>query len=144
MDIVTGLSAASSAINIAKQLKEFDKQYNEAEFKLRISELLLSLAEVKEALAEARQTIIEKDEEIRSLKSTKAAKMRTVSHRGYNFGIDSEGNSIGRPFCPVCEKKGAQIQLVRATSRHDHCPACKAIYSGHPYRLPSTATIPPD
>jgi hypothetical protein len=142
MDIITGLSAASSAINIAKQLKEFEKKFNEAEFKLRISELLLSLADVKESLADARQTILDKDEEIRALKAAKAASMRTVSYRGYNFGIDAEGKSIGRPFCPVCEKKGIQIQLVRATSRHDICPSCQAPYSDHPYKLPSSVVIP--
>lgn len=142
MDIMNGLGAVSAAIDIAKKLKELEKKYNDAEFKLQISELLLSLADAKTALAEARQGLLDKDEEIRSLKEAKDSKMRTVQHRGYNFGIDATGKSIGRPFCPVCEKKGIQIQLTRATGRHDICPACKAPYSSHPYTLPADFKIP--
>lgn len=100
VDIVTGLGAVGAAIDIAKKLKELEKQYNDAEFKLQISELMIALAETKSALAEAKQTITEKESELRALKDAKAAKMRTVSYRGYNFGIDANGKSIGRPFCP--------------------------------------------
>lgn len=142
MDIMTGISAVSTALDIAKKLKELEKQYNDAEFKLQIAELLMALADAKAALAEARNSLIEKDDEIRALKDAKAAKIRTVQYRGYNFGIDAAGNSIGRPFCPVCEKKGIQIQLIRATSTKDMCPSCKAPFGGHPYKLPVGFAIP--
>jgi hypothetical protein len=146
MDIMTGLSAASKALEIAKSLREFESQINDATFKHQISELYLALADAKIALADARQEISDKDAEIAKLQAVEASKMRTVSHRGYNFGIDDSGKSIGRPFCPVCEKtKGIQVQITRGLSKHDLCPSCHAVYGtgGYPWKLPDDFEIPP-
>lgn len=142
MDVMAGLSAVSTALDIAKKLKEFDKRLGDAEFKLRISELMMSLADAKVALSEAKLSLLAKNEEIASLKKKDRARFRTVSYRGYSFGIDDSGKSIGRPFCPVCEARGLQIQLTRVTSTKDLCPSCKAPYGGHPYMLPSDFVIP--
>lgn len=146
MDIITGLSAISQALEIAKKLKQFEKQLDDAQFKLQMSELYVSLSDAKIALADARTEIADRDAEIARLKQVAATKMRTVSYRGYNFGIDDNGRSIGRPFCPVCEKqKGIQIQITRGGSRPDFCPSCKAEFGtgGYPWRLPDDFEIPP-
>lgn len=145
MDIMTGLTAISQALDITKKIRDLDGQLSDAEFKMQIADLYVSLSDAKIALADAKQTLAERDAEIASLKTHSVGKMRTVSHRGYNFGIDENGKSIGRPFCPVCEKKeNMQVQISRGTSKHDLCPSCKAVYgsNGYPWRLPNDFQIP--
>lgn len=137
MDIMTGLSAAAQALDITRKLRDLEKDFDRAEFKMQIADLYTALSDARMALADAKEELAKKEAEIRSLKEAKTDKMRTVAHRGYNFGIDGHGKSIGRPFCPVCEKtKGIQIQITKGTGRHDICPSCKAAYSDHPWRLP--------
>lgn len=139
MDLMTGLSAVSQALGIAKKLKEFEDEFKNAEFKLQIAELYSSLADVKIALADAKIAIQDRDEEIASLKAKADNRLKTVSYKGYNFGIDADGKPIGRPYCPKCEQvSGLQIQISHAMDRHDMCPSCKAIYSDNPKSLPSS------
>jgi hypothetical protein len=57
MDIASGLSAASAAITIAKDLREIDRSVDEATFKLKIAELTEALADTKIALSDARNKI---------------------------------------------------------------------------------------
>lgn len=140
MDIMTGLAAAAQALDIAKNLRELEKGFDQAEFKLRIAELYSALSDAKIALADAKEALAAKDAEIGRLKATQGSKMPVVKYRSYSFGIGPDGKSIGRPFCPVCESRGLQIQIVRGSSTQDHCPSCKAIYNsgGYPWYLPDS------
>jgi hypothetical protein len=54
MDLMSGLAALSSAISIAKDLREIGRTYDEATFKLRMSELQIALADAKVALSDAK------------------------------------------------------------------------------------------
>ncbi len=145
MDVVTGLTAVGKAIEIARSAKKLGDEINNAELKYQLAELYTLLADTKMALADAKQVIAEKDAEIEKLKKIQSSKMRTIKYRGYNFGIDENNKSIGRPFCPACEQKsGFQIQISRGISNHDLCPTCKAVYStsSYPWRLPEGYEIP--
>lgn len=145
MDVMTGLAAASKALELARSLREFEKQLNDADFKYQIAELYTALSDAKVSLADARQTIADLEAEIAKLKEIDAKKMRTVTYKGYSFGIDENGESIGRPFCPNCEKtKGLQIQITRGAGRHDLCPSCKSVYGtgGYPWKLPDNFELP--
>ena len=144
MDLMIGLTAISQALDITRKLKDFENDLNNAEFKIQIADLYMALSSAKIALADTNQLLAEREAEIYRLKNHASNKMRTVSYRGYNFGIDEDGKSIGRPFCPVCEKKDdMQIQITRATSKHSLCPSCKAVYSsnGYPWKLPDDFDI---
>lgn len=136
MDIIGGLAAVSQALDIAKKLRDFEKQFNNAEFKLELAELYSKLADTKIALSDAKQLLQDRDEEIKLLKQNKEERVKTISYRGFNFGLDQSGRPIGRAFCPVCEKKGEQIQLTRLKGRAEQCPSCDAKYDGHPTYLP--------
>lgn len=139
MDLMSGIAAIQKSLEIAKALKELEAKFNDSSFKYQIAELYSALADARIALANAREEIASRDREIAELKSIKNTKMTVVSYRGFNFGIDESGDSIGRPFCPVCEKKdGLQIQISRGTSRHDLCPRCGAVYGtgSYPWTLP--------
>ena|SRR6056297_2200028 len=139
MDIMTGLAAVGKGLEIVKTLREVEVKTNDAAFKLQIAELHTALADAKIALADAKEQAGEREREIKRLKDIQANQMPTVSYSSYSFGIDENGKSIGRPFCPICEREsGHQIQLVRSLGpgRSDTCPRCKAIFSGHPSKLP--------
>ena len=136
MDISSGLAAAGQALTLVKGLIEVNAQLDKAELKARLAEIYTSLADTKIALADAQTALAAKDAEIARLATREREKPQTVSYRGYIFGLNEDGTPIGRPYCPVCEQSGKLIQLVRATSRHDLCPSCKAPYSDHPYQLP--------
>lgn len=139
MDFMTGLAAVGKALEIVKSLREVEVKSNDAAFKLQVADLYTALADAKIALAEAKEQAGEQEREIKRLKDIQAKQMPTVSYNSYTFGIDENGKSIGRPFCPICEQEcGHQIQLVRSLGpgRSDACPRCKAIYTDHPSKLP--------
>ncbi|SHH29941.1 hypothetical protein [Cognatishimia maritima] len=69
MDIMSGLSAASTAIGIAKDLREIDRSVDEASYKLKIAELVSLLADAKLSLSEAKQQVASLEEEILNLTS---------------------------------------------------------------------------
>jgi hypothetical protein len=47
MDIMTGLSALTQALNVANWLRGIEKEFDAAEFKMKIADLYSSLAEAK-------------------------------------------------------------------------------------------------
>ncbi|MDO6457020.1 hypothetical protein Q4560_11500 [Celeribacter halophilus] len=59
MDILTGLSAATQAIGIAKELRDIDRSVDEASFKLKLADLTEALADTKIALADAKALVAE-------------------------------------------------------------------------------------
>lgn len=136
MDIISGLAAASQALEIAKQLREFDKSFQDAEYKLKIAELYTALSDTKMALADAREALQSKDATIADLKRVQAGKMRTVAYKGFNFGIDAKGEPIGRPYCNVCEQKtGLQVQISNVHGVI-YCSQCKTTHPASPKELP--------
>lgn len=137
MSIAAGIAALTAALKTIKALAEIDKDLSKAELKMKMADLHGSLADARIALSDAREELAAKDREILRLSETKAGRLKTVQHRGYSFGIGNDGKPIGRPYCPVCEQQGAQVQLTRVSARFDICPKCKAPYSGHPFQLPA-------
>lgn len=136
VDIVTGLAAAGQALEIVKKLRELDKSVDAATFKLEIANLMSALADTKIALAEAQTALSEKDAEIARLQQVVESRAPVVFHEGFNFGITPDGQSMGAPFCPACEKQtGTQIQIAKLLGDKYQCPICKALYSSPP-RLP--------
>lgn len=137
MDVMMGLTAVSKGLDIVRTLRDIEVKSNDAAFKLNIADLHGALADAKIALADAKEALAEKDRKIRSLEEVQAGKMPIVRHNGFSFGINDDGSSIGRPFCPTCEQQhGLQIQIMRADSTHDLCPKCHGIYSDYTRKLP--------
>jgi hypothetical protein len=59
MDLMSGLAAASHAIQIAKDLRSIDRSVDEATFKLKLSDLTMALADTQIALSDAKLQIAE-------------------------------------------------------------------------------------
>ena len=90
MDLVSGLSAASTALGIVKELRELDRGVDEAEFKLKLAELTSALADTKMSLADANGKISELSAEVDRL---------------------SDGN-----ICPMCRE--GRLKL-KSYNQHD-------------------------
>jgi len=139
MDIMSGLSAASKALDIVKALRDLEGQANDATFKLQIAELHSALADAKIALSEAKERLANQEQEIARLQEVQGSKMEVVRYKGFSFGIDEDGEPIGRPFCRVCEANdGVQIQLTGGPGLNDFCPRCNSVFNrrDYPYALP--------
>jgi hypothetical protein len=130
MDIMTGLSAVTQALNIAKSLREIEKGYDAAEFKLKIAELNSALADAKVALADAKAEMDGKQAEINALLDQFQVRADTVEHEGYKYERGPEGRPVGYPFCPVCESNGKMIRTTYGGKEMFDvcCPKCKATY----------------
>jgi len=94
MDLISGLTAASQAIQIVKDLRSIDRSVDEATFKLRLSELTVALADTKIALSEARVSLAEKEAELVELR-----KRLSIATSGEN--------------CPVCQIGSLKVTAVR-------------------------------
>lgn len=142
MDIVSGIAAASQALELVKKLREIDTDMKAAEVKLQMTDLYVKLADVRIALADAQSEIREKDAEIARLKEVNDGKLKTFTHNGYKFGIDETGNPLTRAFCPNCLSSGHQMLISRGVGGHDICPKCKGTYSARDVNLPIGFKLP--
>lgn len=68
MEIVTTLSAISTALTIAKDLRDLDQSLGDAESKAKLAELYSTLADAKVALSDVKLELQEKNEIISDLK----------------------------------------------------------------------------
>jgi hypothetical protein len=130
MDIMTGLSAVTQALNVANWLRGIEKEFDAAEFKMKIADLYSSLAEAKMALADAKTEMDSKQAEIAALLAQFQVRTETVEYDGYKYERGPEGNPVGYPFCPVCESKGKMIRTTYSGKERGEvcCPQCKAVY----------------
>jgi hypothetical protein len=133
MDWAATISAISTAIGLAKDLKEIDAGFDLAAMKANAADLYGNLADVKMALTDARDALREKDEEIARLKSAFAFRGTLVERNGYKYEPKADGTPRGDPFCPRCEQNlGRYYRLVPSTKHHtrgdSECPECKSQY----------------
>ena len=98
MDLMTGLSAASQAIGLAKQLRDLDRALDESAFKAKLLELQEALFETKSALLDAKEALLVKDTRIAELE-----------------GVIEEIRS--GETCPICQK--GQLK-VTGSRPHPH------------------------
>ncbi|WP_299941165.1 hypothetical protein [uncultured Nitratireductor sp.] len=138
MDIISGLAAASQALDVAKKLRQFEKSFDEAEFKLQIAELYTALSEVKIALADAKETIAEKDAEIRRLTEIQLGNLKVVRRDGFPFGVEN-GKVLPIPFCPTCEQAGTQNLFSSPIKGKFYCSVCHRTE----VRIPTAPPPPP-
>ncbi|WP_132463727.1 hypothetical protein [Rhodovulum marinum] len=67
MDILSGLTAATKALEVLKGIRELDESIGQAEFKLKLADLTSLLADTKVALADAKTDLNAKAAEIANL-----------------------------------------------------------------------------
>lgn len=125
MDILPSLTAA---INIAKQLKEYNDKIKDAQFGNLLADLSLELAEIKSKLADVTIENSNLKKELHELKQQKAQKKTPFLKNGLYY-VDEDG-----PFCTACyDDKNKFIRLKDSNPDFKflgelECPACKNFY----------------
>jgi hypothetical protein len=133
MDIISGISAATQAISIAKALRGIEKDYDAASYKSQITDLISSLADAKLALSDAKDQLADRDQEIARLKASFEDKASLKKGIGdYSYKTDENGNLYGYPVCPRCEAVDCRIVQTKEAGRSNaaSCPVCSKVY--HP------------
>ncbi len=101
VDIV---SSISTAITIAKKLKEISSNIQDAEFKNLLADLSLELADTKLRLSEIVVENSALKEEISKLKHSKGLGTELEFKDSLYYTKDGDG-----PFCPGCYDTGGKI-----------------------------------
>lgn len=99
MDIISGLTAAKLAVDLAKDLREIDRSVDEAAFKLKLADLTSALADAQVALSDAKLSINAKDEQIAGLEA--------------KIDVLSNGE-----ICPMCRKGRLQLEEVQKNHQY--------------------------
>lgn len=131
MDIMSGIAAATQAIEIAKTLRGIEKEYDAATYRAQIAELIDSLTDAKLALSDAKETIAHRNGEIERLKASFQTRAKLTKGEGdYDFMADEHGKPLGYPVCPKCENiEGRVVQLKEhELSGTGRCPVCASIF----------------
>ena len=95
MDLITGLSAASQAVSLLKQLRDLDRALDEAAFKAKLIELQEMVLDARTSLLEAKEALLTKEERIRELE-------RLV--------VELKSGET----CPVCQNGTLKTRSVKA------------------------------
>jgi hypothetical protein len=144
MDVLGGIAATKTAMDIAKTLKDINKSFDEATYKANMTELIENLSEARLALVEAKEQIFNKDREIEALKELNVERKNLVKGEGgYSYLTNDEGRPIGFPVCPKCDAvDGRLIQLVEHLKGNvGKCPACANEYKPVTCFLPTGGTL---
>ena len=131
MDITGGLAAASSALGIAKSLRDIEKSYDTATARVKIVDLMEALADTRLALMDAKEQIADKDAEIERLSKTEADRSKLLTgDGGYNYMRNDAGRPDGFPVCPKCDEVDSRLICLVQNKAVDaaKCPACANEY----------------
>jgi hypothetical protein len=86
IDWPVALTAASHAIQLARDLRLIDKEISEADLKLKIADLTSTLSDLKMTLTEAKEDASIKDNEIARLKALNQRVLdETIELYGYRY-----------------------------------------------------------
>lgn len=127
MDIVTNLS---TAISLAKRLREISKNIEEAEFKNVLADLMSELADAKLDAATVKEQLAALMEENQALKKQVSNSALSASNppSGMKWGLYQWGGEDGL-FCTACwDSKSAKSRVTRINKAGImwQCPVCKA------------------
>jgi hypothetical protein len=132
MDILSGITAATEALKLTKELRSIDREIDKAELKLRLVEVIDRLMEAKEALQDARQDQRDLAELIDLLKKKIAQRASLKDEQGLLFEVDSSGKQLGEPYCNQCYVKDDKLfRLVSSPWNNGtrfHCTNCKFVH----------------
>src|SRR6266478_2814329 len=99
MDLMTGIAAATKALEALKAIREIDKSFDTATWKAKVAELMGSVADTKLALIDANDTIRTLEKEKKDLGEKLALKAeKTIYKNGLLNEVFDTGNVAELPF----------------------------------------------
>lgn len=96
MELAAGISAASSALEIAKAMRQIGKDYDAVVIKGQVVDLMDKLLDVKTALQDAKAETEAKDHEIEQLKQAAQVRVKTVERHGMRSGPQTSARANPR------------------------------------------------
>ena len=120
MDIISGISAATEALKLTKELREIGREIDKAEFKLRLVDLTDQLLSAKEALNDARERERQLLNEINELKTKIEFRSKLEDENGRLFELDDSGKRVGQPYCNLCYVREEKLYRLRHITRSDY------------------------
>lgn len=120
MDFMGAISLATRSLELAKAIKDIDKQLGEAELKAKSAELLSNLADVKVALVDARDALDQKEREIARLKAAFQLREDCLRHGSFLYAKKPGGSPSGHPYCPRCEQVDGVMRSARSARLWRH------------------------
>ena len=121
------LGSLKTATDIAKFIRESDFSFEKAETKLKLAELVSALADAKLGAAEIQQEIIERNEEIRQLKTTAKLQAEIIWRQPCYYLVDREGKE--EPFCQNCYDSERKLARLHTDGTgFFQCHVCKQSY----------------
>lgn len=129
--ISTVLSSLKTATEIAKLIKDSDISLEKAESKLKLAELISALADAKIEVTEVQQVLLEKDAEVRELKTQLEVKTKLQWESPYYWLI--ENSKKDGPFCQHCYDKNRELIRLQGNGGYWECKACKSSYTDSNY-----------
>lgn len=134
------LTSATSALEIAKLIKNSDLSLKDSEQKLKLAELIEALADVKVNSAEVKQTILEKDQEIQSLKQQLVLNNEVQYESPYYWRLD--GDHKDGPFCQQCYDNEKKLIRLQGGNRDTWCcMTCSNTFHGPDYSPPKVTRV---
>ena len=135
MDIPSIATLLTSAIEMAKHIKNSDSSLEKAERDLQLAELISSLADAKVEISNIQQQLLEKDQLIRDLNEQITVKEKLQYEPPYYWLI--EGGKKDGPYCQVCyDKDNKPIRLQEGKINNKgrwECKVCKNYYTDNTY-----------
>ena len=126
MDFMSGLSAASTAISIAKDLREIDRSVDEASYKLKLADLTAALADTKLALTEARQKMSELETALATATEgevcpiCKTGRLKVTSVEKHTFiGAEFHTSSCDNDSCEYENQREYNVNLCKYGNRDE-------------------------
>lgn len=118
------LSSIKTATDILKFVRESDLSIEQAETKLKLADLVSALADIKIEAAEIQQLLLERDEEIRKLKSDLKLKGSLRWEQPCYYLTNNDGGED--PYCQNCRDANDKLSRLHDDGEgRFFCSVCK-------------------
>lgn len=132
--VSAALTSIKTAADVAKLIKDGEKQLDQAEFRLKLADLIGNLADARIEIASITELLAAKDTEIRRLQAQLELKDNLIWEEPFYWKI-TDGQRDG-PFCQQCFD--ASNKLIRCVNKGYqqgvwHCHTCKSVVTDDSY-----------
>lgn len=129
MDIASSIAAATSALQIIKEIRAINTEFDKAELKAKLADVMSQMADAKMGLIEAEERLHAMDIELSRMQEAIIKRdNETIEVRGYQYRKNASGKPMGSPYCPICMDEGRFVLTTHVTEpgRPTKCPKCKS------------------
>lgn len=133
MDIMAMLSGTSTAITLAKAVKDAEVSLDVATIKAKMAEILSELADAKLAQVALVEENAALKVEVARLIAAGGEIDDLLDIDGFKYA-QKGGSAVGWPACPAClvNEKRVSFLVQHGATEHSKCPRCKSDFNPVP------------